>query len=90
MSGTTGFAWTPTGDRDVEATLAGSTGWATAPTGSLDLEATLAGSTGFTWTPSGDLGTDATATTKKRIKDHTGLMRFTTIGERGLDDLGEF
>ena len=32
----------------------------------------------------------AGAATKKRIKDHTGLMRFETIGERGLDDMGEF
>ncbi len=55
MSGSTGFAWAPTGALDIEATLAGSTGWATAPTGSLDVEATLVGSTGFTWTPSGNL-----------------------------------
>jgi len=32
----------------------------------------------------------AVAVTKKRIKDHTGLMRFITAGERGLDDMGEF
>ena len=63
MSGTTGFAWTPSGALDVEATLAGSTGWDTAPTGALDVEATLAGSTGFTWTPTGNLvDTDAATT----------------------------
>ena len=60
MSGTTGFAWTPSGALDVEATLAGSTGWNTAPTGALDVEATLSGSTGFTWPPTGNLvDTDA-------------------------------
>ena len=55
MSGTTGFAWTPSGALDVEATLAGSTGFAWSPTAALDVEATLVGSTGFTWTPSGAL-----------------------------------
>ena len=61
MSGTTGFAWTPTGALDVEATLAGSTGFTFTPTGSLDQEATLAGSTGFTWTPTGNLTEPGTA-----------------------------
>lgn len=55
MSGTTGFAWTPSGALDVEATLAGSTGFAFAPTGALDVEATLSGSTGFQWKPTGNL-----------------------------------
>jgi len=63
MSGTTGFAWAPTGALDVEATLAGSTGWATDPTGALDQEATLAGTTGFTWTPTGNLVDTAAVTT---------------------------
>lgn len=54
MSGSTGFAWTPTGALDVEATLAGNTGWNTAPTGSLDVAATLAGSTGYNWGVSGN------------------------------------
>ncbi len=90
MSGSTGFAWTPSGDLDVELTLAGSTTWDTAPTGDLSVTATLVGGTGFSWSPTGNLGTDAIGNTRKRIKDHTGLVRFETIGERNLDDLGEF
>ena len=62
LSGSTGFAWAPTGDLDVEATLAGSTGFAWAPTGDLDVESTLAGSTGFTWTPTGNLVDTSTVT----------------------------
>ena len=35
MSGSTGWATTPSGDMDVAATLAGSTGWTWTPTGNL-------------------------------------------------------
>lgn len=64
MSGSTGFAFTPSGALDVEATLAGSTGFAFTPSGAANVEATLSGSTGWTWTPSGNLvDTAAVATT---------------------------
>jgi len=87
MSGTTGFAWTPTGALDVEATLAGSTGLAFAPTGALDLEATLSGSTGFTWSPSGNIGTDASTGDGSLGKLSAGLYSPTgqiiTLGKLG-------
>lgn len=74
MSGTTGFAWTPSGALDVEATLASSTGWDTTPTGALDVEATLSGSTGFTWTPTGNL-VDTNAVVVKAKGGSSGKRR---------------
>ena len=62
MSGSTGFAWTPSGDLDVEATLAGSTGFAWAPTGDIaDVSVVqMSGSTGWSTTPTGALDLEAT------------------------------
>ena len=33
---------------------------------------------------------EVAATTRKRIRDHTSLVRLETIGERGLGEVGEF